>query len=45
MGEIKEVLLQMLVAGLPAFLFPLSYGKSAADSMPKEGAGRKNPIP
>lgn len=41
MGEIKEVLLQMLVAGLPAFLFPLSYGKSAADSMPKERAGRK----
>ncbi len=42
MGELKEVLLQMMIAGLPAFLFPLTYGKSVSDLMPKEGVGHKN---
>ncbi|MEF2966166.1 ATP-binding protein [Paenibacillus sp. M1] len=36
MEEIKEVLLQMLIAGLPAFLFPLFYGKCASVSSSQE---------
>lgn len=37
MREIKEVLLQMLIAGLPAFLFPLTYGKFAVKSASRKG--------
>lgn len=43
MGEIKEVLLQMLIAGLPAFLFPLTYGKRGATPGDAEGEIRKYP--
>lgn len=37
MREIKEVLLQMLIAGLPAFLFPLTYGKFTVNRASKKG--------
>ncbi|MGV2794997.1 PAS domain-containing sensor histidine kinase, partial [Clostridium perfringens] len=43
MGEIKEVLLQMLIAGLPAFLFPLTYGKRGPSTGDAEGEIRKYP--
>ncbi|WP_410770854.1 two-component system sensor histidine kinase NtrB [Fontibacillus sp. BL9] len=42
MGEIKEVLLQMLIAGVPAFLFPLTYGNCASNLMSKERGSSKN---